>query len=251
MMGEAPVPGPRKKHEVVADMVRALVEAGVLRPGEMAPAAVALSAVTGCSAYTCLRGLRLLAAEGLLTRGLSGSSRFRVAVPGLTAAERALAAAEDGLSAGLNAGRRANGMTQQDLAGLLGVCKTTVGHAETRRVWQARDFWERADAALGGDGGLLRLHDAYLRAKAAVAPKSPDLFGAPLTRREQEMAVRFAGGMTYEGIAGELRVSMKTVRVHMSRVHLKAGSGGSSHISRELLAVWLAERDRAVPAGAG
>ena len=45
---------------------------------------------------------------------------------------------------------------------------TTVGHAETGRLWQSRQFWERADSGLGAGGALLRLHDAY-RAAAAVA----------------------------------------------------------------------------------
>jgi hypothetical protein len=36
-----------------------------------------------------------------------------------------------------------------------------VGHAETGRLWQSRDFWERADKALSAGGKLLVLHDAY------------------------------------------------------------------------------------------
>ena len=44
---------------------------------------------------------------------------------------------------------------------------TTVGHAETGRLWQSRHFWEQADKALDADGALLRLHDAY---QAASAP---------------------------------------------------------------------------------
>jgi hypothetical protein len=33
-------------------------------------------------------------------------------------------------------------------------------HAETGRLWQSREFWEKADAALAADGELARLHDA-------------------------------------------------------------------------------------------
>ena len=39
-------------------------------------------------------------------------------------------------------------------------------HAETGRLWQSREFWEKADAALAADGELARLHDAY-RVEAA------------------------------------------------------------------------------------
>jgi hypothetical protein len=73
------------------------------------------------------------------------------------------------LSAALAALRRTAGLTQPGLAALAGCSVTTVGHAETRRLWQSRRFWERADAVLGADGELLRLHDAY-RAAATVEP---------------------------------------------------------------------------------
>ena len=44
---------------------------------------------------------------------------------------------------------------------MLGVSITTVGHAETGRTWQSRDFWRHADHLLGVDGDLLRLYDNY------------------------------------------------------------------------------------------
>ena len=44
---------------------------------------------------------------------------------------------------------------------------TTVGHAETGRLWQSRRFWELADKAVSADGELLALHDAY---RAASIP---------------------------------------------------------------------------------
>ena len=51
---------------------------------------------------------------------------------------------------------------------MLGVSVTTVGHAETGRLWQARGFWERAYEGLLADGALLRLHEQHQA--AAVRP---------------------------------------------------------------------------------
>ena len=63
---------------------------------------------------------------------------------------------------------------------MLGVSVTSVGHAETGRLWQSRSFWERADGMLGVGGALLRLHDQYLAAAAVPAPASPgDTRAAP------------------------------------------------------------------------
>ncbi len=67
--------------------------------------------------------------------------------------------------------RRGAGMTQIELAAIVGVSVTTVGHAETGRLWQSRTFWERADKALGADGLLLRHHDDY---RAAAVPSVCD-----------------------------------------------------------------------------
>jgi hypothetical protein len=71
----------------------------------------------------------------------------------------------------LAARRRAVGLTQPQLAAIVGMSVTTIGHAETGRLWQSRDFWERADKALDADGRLLRLHDDY---RAAVVPAAFD-----------------------------------------------------------------------------
>jgi hypothetical protein len=40
-------------------------------------------------------------------------------------------------------------LTQPRFARAIGVSVTTVGHAETGRLWQARHFWEGADKELG------------------------------------------------------------------------------------------------------
>jgi transcriptional regulator with XRE-family HTH domain len=149
------------KYLRVAAAVRDQVANGTLRPGQPAPSGAALSRLTGYSTLTCRKGLRALIAEGVLTPGPSRSARPRVAGPPQGAGQRDLVAASRVLSAALAAGRRANGLTQPELAERAGVSVTTVGHAETGRLWQSRHFWEQADAVLAADGELLRLHDAY------------------------------------------------------------------------------------------
>ena len=157
------------KYARVAAAVRLQIADGTLRPGQPAPSGAALSRVTGYSTLTCRRALRVLVEDGLLTPGPSRSARPRVAGPPQLPAERDLAAAMRALAAGLAARRRANGLTQPGLAGRVGVSVTTVGHAETGRLWQSREFWDRADAVLGADGALLRLHDAYREAGTFAA----------------------------------------------------------------------------------
>jgi hypothetical protein len=60
-------------------------------------------------------------------------------------------------------------MTQQELAAKLGVGLTAVSHAETGRIWQAREFWRKADELLDGTGDLLRVFDE-LGAAAHLPP---------------------------------------------------------------------------------
>jgi hypothetical protein len=151
----------------VAAAVRAQVADGTLRPGQPAPSGAALSRVTGYSTLTCRRALRALVADGVLVAGPSRNARPRVAGGVRPRAERDLAAAARALSAGLAARRRAAGLTQPELARHAVVSVTTVGHAETGRLWQSRRFWDRVDAVLGAHGDLLRLHDAYREAAAA------------------------------------------------------------------------------------
>ena len=143
------------KYARVAAAVRGQIADGTLRPGQPAPSGAALSRVTGYSTLTCRRALRVLVADGVLTPGPSRNARPRVAGPAQLPAERDLAAAARALSAGLAARRRANGLTQPELAGRVGVSVTTIGHAETGRLWQSREFWEHADAILGAGGDLL------------------------------------------------------------------------------------------------
>jgi DNA-binding transcriptional regulator YhcF (GntR family) len=151
-----------------AAAVRGQIADGTLRPGQPAPSGAALSRLTGFSTLTCRRALRALVADGVLVPGPSRNARPRVAGGAAPRAERDLAAAARALSAGLAARRRAAGLTQPELSRLACVSVTTVGHAETGRLWQSRRFWDRVDAVLGAHGELLRLHDVY-REEAAGA----------------------------------------------------------------------------------
>ncbi len=167
------------KYARVAAAVKGQIADGTLRPGQPAPSGAALSRVTGYSTLTCRRALRVLIADGVLLPGASRNARPRVAGPLPPEAERDLAAAARALSAALAARRRAKGLTQPELALLIGVSVTTIGHAETGRLWQARHFWEHADAALDAGGDLLRLHEAFGEASAAGAADPPDAADAP------------------------------------------------------------------------
>jgi hypothetical protein len=155
------------KYARVAMAVRGQIADGTLRPGQPAPSGAALSRVTGYSTLTCRRALRLLIAEGVLSPGPSRNARPRVAGAAAPPGERDLAGAGEALSASLAARRRSRGLTQPALAARAGVSVTTVGHAETGRLWQSRRFWEEADAALDAGGALLTLHDAYRAAAVA------------------------------------------------------------------------------------
>jgi Helix-turn-helix domain/Bacterial regulatory proteins, gntR family len=187
------------KYARVAAAVRGQITDGTLRPGQPAPSGAALSRVTGYSTLTCRRGLRALIADGVLTPGPSRNARPRVAGPAQVPAMRDLVTATRALSSGLAARRRANGLTQPELAGRVGVSVTTVGHAETGRLWQSRQFWEQADAVLCAGGGLLRLHDAYREAcaaGAANATRAADAAAAPGAAGAASAGQRPAAGGT-------------------------------------------------------
>jgi len=183
------------KYARVAEDVRAQIADGTLRPGQPAPSGAALSRVTGYSTLTCRKALRMLIADGALIPGPSRNARPRVAGPPQLPVERDLAAAARALAAGLAGRRRAKGLTQPELARRVGVSVTTVGHAETGRLWQSRQFWERADAILGAGGALLRLHDVYRAAAATgTADNSQGASGAAVVSR--------AAGAGYTRTAG-------------------------------------------------
>lgn len=62
----------------VAVIIRAQVADGILRPGESAPSAAALSRVTGYSTLTCRKALNALITDGVLVPGTSPGARPRV-----------------------------------------------------------------------------------------------------------------------------------------------------------------------------
>jgi hypothetical protein len=103
---------------------------------------------------TCRAALRTLLADGTLTQGAGPTARLRVA-PAPGTGGTVPAAPRASLSRALAARRRGAGLTQPQLAARLGVSVTTVGHAETARLWQAREFWKQADRGLGAAGALL------------------------------------------------------------------------------------------------
>jgi DNA-binding XRE family transcriptional regulator len=169
---------PAPKYVQVAALVRAQVADGTLRPGEAAPSGAQLARLTGFSALTCRKGLRLLIREGVLSPGASPAARPRVTVPEGTPAGEAARA----LSRGLAARRHACGLTQPGLSALIGVSVTTIGHAETGRLWQSRQFWEKTDLALATGGELTRLHDAYRAGTASPVSEEPPPASVPVPR---------------------------------------------------------------------
>jgi hypothetical protein len=157
------------KYAQVAASIRAQIVDGALSPGQPAPSGAALARATGFSTLTCRKALRTLIKDRVLVPGTSPNARPRVPGPA-TRHEQTLASAARALSASLARHRRAAGLTQPQLAELADVSVTTIGHAETGRLWQSRDFWERADEAVSAHGELLALHDAY---RAAAVPADP------------------------------------------------------------------------------
>lgn len=160
------------KYVQAAAIVRAQIKDGTLSPGQPAPSGAKLARLTGFSELTCRKALRLLIREGTLTPGPSRNARPRVTVPPGSGPGNAARA----LSAALAATRRAHGLTQPNLAALTGFSVTAIGHAETGRLWQSRQFWEKTDLALGAAGKLTRLYDACQaeNTRRAENPDAPD-----------------------------------------------------------------------------
>ena len=172
----------------VAALVRKKIADGTLKPGDPAPSGAALARETGICAPTCGRALRALLAEGTLAQGVTPEARLRVAWPGGSSqfiADRLRTV----LSASLSARRLAAGMTQPDLAEKTGVSVTTVGHAETGRVWQSREFWQIAGRVLGDDN-LLVLYDCC---QAAGHPGAPEADGRSVPVLPASVAITRAG----------------------------------------------------------
>jgi DNA-binding transcriptional regulator YhcF (GntR family) len=144
------------KYVQAAEIVRTQIADGALKPGTPVPSTASLARVTGFGRRTCRKAPPELIGTGILVPGATANCRARVAGPDR---DRPVDGATRKLSAALAARRHAAGLTQPELAALIHYSVTAVGHAEQGRVWQAREFWEGADRALGADGELLRLYE--------------------------------------------------------------------------------------------
>jgi DNA-binding transcriptional regulator YhcF (GntR family) len=161
------------KYRQAAERVRAMVADGSLLLGQSPPSGAALARETGYSVLTCRKALRMLIKDGVLVPGTSPGARPRV--PAHAAGfDRCRADAARALSGSLTAFRRAAGLTQPQLADIIGMSVTTIGHAETGRLWQSRCFWELADKAVCAGGELLALHDAYRSSATPARPAATD-----------------------------------------------------------------------------
>jgi hypothetical protein len=139
------------KWVTAADLVRQKIADGKLWPGGRAPSSAALARETGFHVVTCRRALRELVRDGVLVPGVGATGRPRVARPGGEASpEEELRAL---LSRTLAARRRGEGLTQEVLAAKLGVCVTTVGHAETGCGSPARSGSARTGCSAGTSCG--------------------------------------------------------------------------------------------------
>jgi hypothetical protein len=143
--------------------------------------------MTGYSVLTCRRVLSLLRKEGVLVPGTSATARLRVAGLVVSDQERCVLDAGQTLSLGLAHYRHARGFTQEELATAVGKSITTIGHAETGRVWQSGAFWERADQVLDANGKLVALYAAYRQAvtalKTVTDAQQTQVEGAALRKR--------------------------------------------------------------------
>lgn len=149
----------------IAALIRSQIADGTLKPGDSAPSASGLSKLTGHNIAACQEAVRVLVQRGELVRWPSKNSR--PVVPGTASDGKAVTNAHE-LSNELRALRKKAGLMQVELAALIGVSDTAIGHAETGRLWHGRKFWETADAVLDAKGALLRRYAAYK--DAATAP---------------------------------------------------------------------------------
>jgi Helix-turn-helix domain len=203
--------GNAAKRDAVTRLLLGKIADGTLRPGAPVPSGAALAREAGCAPVTCLAALRALLADGTLARGPSRGARLRVAPPpGQRGAPGGAPAGAPGqrLSRELAARRRAARLTQPELAKMLRVSVTTIGHAETGRLWQARGFWERADGILLADGALLRLHEHYQAAAVRPAPAAGDAEAAPAAPAPLPASVTISpGGVTVTWPGGTTTVA--------------------------------------------
>jgi DNA-binding CsgD family transcriptional regulator len=127
---------------------------------------------------------------------------------------------------------------REDLAGWLARTRRALGESASARHW-------RVGATLALDALVAGL---VLEPAAPVPATAPGGAGGAqrLTGREREVARLVASGRSTRAIAGRLRISEGTVKVHVARILNKLGLH-----SRVQLAAWVAGRDLAPPASQG
>jgi LuxR family maltose regulon positive regulatory protein len=89
----------------------------------------------------------------------------------------------------------------------------------------------RARGWATGDAASAPVHAAYLERLLAALPATAPaprtvprpLLAEPLTRRESDVLRRIAAGLTNQEIAGELVVSVSTVKTHINNIYGKLG----------------------------
>ena len=152
----------------VAEVVRKMIEAGELKPGDITPPATGLSALTGAHSDTCRKALLHMTRDGELDPPMSRSGRPRVpGGDGPGPAERELAAA-------LAAARRAAGLTQKQLAERAGLSPAAIYWAETGRFRRpAPSKWARLDRAAKAGGKVMRLHADWQASRNSGTGPSP------------------------------------------------------------------------------
>lgn len=97
-------------------------------------------------------------------------------------------------------------------------------------------------AAAGGDALIapnvtVRLLEAFAGSAPAASPAQPI---EPLTEREEQVLVQVARGMSNSEIAGELYITLSTVKTHVASLMTKLGAR-----NRVEIAIWAHETRRA------
>ena len=96
-----------------------------------------------------------------------------------------------------------------------------------------RDELFSAIRVVAGGGSLLQPAVAAKLIQRIAAPASPELI--PLTEREREVLLLLAQGQQNKEIAGQLHISERTVKFHVSAILTKLGAGNRTeavHIAR-------------------
>jgi DNA-binding CsgD family transcriptional regulator len=137
------------------------------------------------------------------------------------------------------AAAHAEALAQRDGRALLQVAEQ---FAAQDALLVAAEAAAAAAAAFRAEGREASARAAAARAavllQACEGARSPALPGAPttaeLTRREREVALLAAGGLSSREIAGRLVVSVRTVDDHLQRAYRKLGVAGRGELARVL-----------------